>query len=29
MDVVGEHLTGGRKVASEGVVIDGRWWHPG
>ena len=26
--VVGEHLTGDRKIASEGVVIGGRWWHP-
>jgi dihydroorotase len=28
VDVVGEHLIGDRKVASEGVVIAGRWWHP-
>jgi dihydroorotase len=28
VDVVGEHLTGDRKIASEGVVIGGRWWHP-
>src|SRR5437773_268073 len=28
VDVVGEHLTGDRKIASEGVVIAGRWWHP-
>ena len=27
-DVVGEHLTGDRKIVSEGVVIGGRWWHP-
>ena len=27
VDVVGEHLTGDRKIASEGVVIAGRWWH--
>src|SRR6202034_290441 len=27
-DVVGEHLVGDRKIASEGVVIGGRWWHP-
>jgi dihydroorotase len=26
-DVVGEHLIGDRKIASEGVVIGGRWWH--
>jgi dihydroorotase len=28
VDVVGEHLIGHRKIASEGVVISGRWWHP-
>jgi len=28
VDVVGEHMTGDRKIASEGVVIGGRWWHP-
>jgi len=28
VDVVGEHLTGNHKIASEGVVIAGRWWHP-
>ena len=28
VDVVGEHLEGDRKIASEGVVIGGRWWHP-
>lgn len=27
-DVVGAHLTGDRKIVSEGVVIGGRWWHP-
>jgi dihydroorotase len=27
-DVVGEHLTGERKIVSTGVVIAGRWWHP-
>jgi dihydroorotase len=27
-DVVGEHLIGDRKIASEGVVVGGRWWHP-
>ena len=27
VDVVGEHLIGDRKIASEGVVIGGRWWH--
>jgi dihydroorotase len=25
---VGEHLTGDRRIVSEGVVIGGRWWHP-
>jgi len=28
VDVVGEHLTGERRIRSEGVVIGGRWWHP-
>jgi dihydroorotase len=28
VDVVGEHLIGDRKIASEGVVIGGHWWHP-
>jgi dihydroorotase len=28
VDVVGEHLTGQRKIVAEGVVIAGRWWHP-
>ena len=28
VDVVGEHLIGDRKIASEGVVLAGRWWHP-
>jgi dihydroorotase len=28
VDVVGEHLTGERRIVSEGVVIGGRWWHP-
>jgi dihydroorotase len=28
VDVVGEHMTGDRKIFSEGVVIGGRWWHP-
>jgi dihydroorotase len=28
VDVVGEHLTGDRKIVSEGVVIGGRWWYP-
>src|SRR6266699_268115 len=28
VDVVGEHLMGGRKIASQGVVMAGRWWHP-
>ncbi|MGA8695361.1 MAG: amidohydrolase/deacetylase family metallohydrolase [Xanthobacteraceae bacterium] len=29
IDVVGEHLEGNRRIASNGVVIAGRWWHPG
>ena len=28
VDVVGEHLVGDRKIASDGVVIAGRWWDP-
>jgi dihydroorotase len=28
-DVVGEHLAGKQKIFSEGVVLGGRWWHPG
>ncbi|HYC25052.1 MAG TPA: amidohydrolase/deacetylase family metallohydrolase [Roseiarcus sp.] len=28
VDVVGEHLTGSKRILSKGVVIGGRWWHP-
>lgn len=28
VDVVGEHVTGGRKINARGVVLAGRWWHP-
>jgi dihydroorotase len=28
VDVVGEHMAGDRRIASTGVVIAGRWWHP-
>jgi dihydroorotase len=28
VDVVGEHMTGDRKIDSVGVVVGGRWWHP-
>jgi dihydroorotase len=28
VDAVGEHLTGDRRIAAQGVVIGGRWWHP-
>ena len=28
MDVVGEKMVGDKKIVSEGVVINGRWWHP-
>jgi dihydroorotase len=28
VDVVGEHMTGDRKILSEGVVLAARWWHP-
>ena len=27
VDVLGEHLTGDRKIVSDGVVIAGTWWH--
>jgi dihydroorotase len=27
VDVVGEHMTGDKKIVSEGVVIGGKWWH--
>lgn len=27
-DVVGEKLTGSRRIGVEGVVLGGRWWHP-
>ena len=26
-DVVGEHVTGNRRIVSEAVVLRGRWWH--
>jgi len=28
VDIVGEHLTGNRRIVAEGVVIGGRRWHP-
>jgi dihydroorotase len=28
VDVVGEHMTGDKRIVSEGVVIAGHWWHP-
>jgi dihydroorotase len=28
VDVVGEHMTGDKRIVSEGVVIAGKWWHP-
>src|SRR5205823_10747744 len=27
-DVTGEHMTGDKRILSEGVVLKGRWWHP-
>ena len=27
-DVLGEFVTGRRKIRSEGVVVGGHWWHP-
>jgi dihydroorotase len=29
VDAVGEHMTGDRRIVSEGVVIGGKWWWPG
>lgn len=29
VDVVGEVLTGEQKIAVDGIVLNGRWWHPG
>jgi dihydroorotase len=28
VDVTGEHMTGDKRIFSEGVVIAGQWWHP-
>jgi dihydroorotase len=28
VDVLGEHMTGNRRIVSRGVVIAGCWWHP-
>jgi dihydroorotase len=28
VDVVGEVLTGERKIVAEGIVLDGQWWRP-
>jgi len=28
VDVVGEHMTGDRRIEPEGVVLAGHWWHP-
>ena len=28
VDAVGEHMTGDKRIVSDGVVIAGRWWHP-
>jgi dihydroorotase len=28
VDVVGEHMVGGKRIFSDGVVLAGRWWHP-
>jgi dihydroorotase len=28
VDVTGEHLEGRHRIASRGVVIGGKWWHP-
>ena len=28
IDVVGEKITGDRKINTQGVVVNGSWWHP-
>jgi hypothetical protein len=28
VDVLGEHMTGDKRIVSEGVVVAGKWWHP-
>jgi len=28
VDVTGEHMTGDKRIVSDGVAIAGRWWHP-
>ena len=28
VDVKGEHLIGDKRIVSDGVVVDGKWWHP-
>lgn len=28
VDVVGEHLTGDKKIVAEATVVGGQWWHP-
>lgn len=28
VDVVGEKITGDRKINAQGVVLNGKWWHP-
>jgi dihydroorotase len=28
VDAVGEHMTGDKRIVSEGVVLAGQWWHP-
>lgn len=27
-DVLGEHMTGDKKIVAEGTVVGGQWWHP-
>jgi len=28
VDAVGEHMTGDKRIVSEGVAIGGKWWLP-
>ena len=28
VDVLGEHMTGDKKIVAEATVVGGKWWHP-
>jgi len=27
VDVLGEHMTGDKRIIAEGTVVNGKWWH--